>query len=101
MMDGRAPSAYLLLTATVPPRESLMTVSGWADVATFSSGFEADIAIATLEAGGIRAERDSNDTVGIFGPGFQGATARGVTVRVPADQLDEARAALQSTDGSA
>ena len=76
-----------------------MSVSGWADVATFSSGFEADLAIAKLEAGGIQAVRDSNDTVGIFGPGFQGATARGVTVRVPTDLLDEARAALRPADG--
>jgi len=72
-----------------------MNVSGWSDVATYSSGFEADVAIAQLEAAGIRAVRDSNDTVGIFGPGFQGATARGVTVRVPTDSLDDARAALE------
>jgi hypothetical protein len=78
-----------------------MAVTGWADVATFSSGFEADIAIAKLEAGGIHAVRDSNDTVGIFGPGFQGATARGVTVRVPADSLDDARAALTAADDPA
>ena len=78
-----------------------MTASGWADVATFSSGFEADLAVANLEAAGIHAVRDSNDTVGIFGPGFQGATARGVTVRVPADSLAEARAVLQPVDGEA
>jgi hypothetical protein len=67
-----------------------MAVSGWADVATFPSGFEADLTIARLEAAGIRAVSDSNDTVGIFGFGFQGATPRGVTVRVPAELLDEA-----------
>jgi hypothetical protein len=78
-----------------------MTVSGWLDVATFSSGFEADLAIARLESAGIRAVRDSNDTVGIFGPGFQGATARGVTVRVPAESLDDARAVLRTVSGSA
>ena len=72
-----------------------MTASGWSDVATFSSGFEADLAVAQLEAAGIRAVRDDNDTVGIFGPGFQGATARGVTVRVPAESLDEARTVLR------
>lgn len=77
-----------------------MTVSGWFNIATFSSGFEADLAIARLEAAGIRAVRDSNDTVGIFGPGFQGATARGVTVRVPAELLDDARAVLEAmSDG--
>ncbi len=72
-----------------------MTASGWSDVATFSSGFEADLAVAQLEAAGIRAVRDDNDTVGIFGAGFQGATARGVTVRVPAESLDEARTVLR------
>ena len=73
-----------------------MTVGGWFDVATFASGFEADLAIARLEAAGIRAVRDDNDTVGIFGPGFQGATARGVTVRVPAKSRDDALALLRS-----
>ena len=78
-----------------------MTASGWVDVVTFSSGFEADLAVAQLEAAGIRAVRDSNDTVGIFGPGFQGASARGATVRVPTDALDAARAVLAPADGAA
>jgi len=70
----------------------------WRAAVTVSSGFEADLAIARLEAAGIRAVRDDNDTVGIFGPGFQGPTARGVTVRVPAEVLDKARAVLRSVD---
>ena len=78
-----------------------MTTSGWVDVATVASGFEADLAIARLDAAGIRAVRDDNDTVGIFGPGFQGATARGVTVRVPAESLDDARAVLRPDGESA
>jgi len=78
-----------------------MTASGWVDVATVASGFEADLAIARLEAAGIHAVRDDNDTVGIFGPGFQGATARGVTVRVPAESLDDARAVLGGANGRA
>lgn len=45
--------------------------------------------------------RDSNDTVGIFGPGFQGATAQGFTVRVPAAALEEARAVVTLADGTA
>ena len=77
-----------------------MASSAWREVATFPSGFEADLAISQLEAAGIRAVRDSNDTVGIFGPGFQGATARGVTVRVPAGSLDEARAVIGAGDGT-
>jgi hypothetical protein len=72
-----------------------MAPIGWREVATFSSGFEADLAIAQLESAGILALRDNNDTVGIFGPGFQGATARGVTVLVPADSLNDARDVLR------
>ena len=71
-----------------------MSASGWHEVATFSSGFEADLAVAQLEAAGIHAVRDDNDTVGIFGPGFQGATGRGVTIHVLAEAVDEARAVL-------
>ena len=76
-----------------------MTVTGWSDVVTFASGFEADMAIAQLDAAGITAVRDDNDTVGIFGPGLQGPTARGTTVRVPAESLDDARVVLRSAMG--
>jgi len=77
-----------------------MKVTGWFDVATFASGFQADIAISRLEAAGIRAARDDNDTVGIFGPGFQGVTAKGVTVRVPTASRDDALAVLRGiSDG--
>lgn len=72
-----------------------MKPTGWREVATFASGFEADLAIAQLEAAGIPAVRDNNDTVGIFGPGFQGATAWGVTVLVPVGALNDARAVLR------
>jgi hypothetical protein len=77
-----------------------MAPRGWADVATFASGFEADLAIAQLGSAGIPAVRDNNDTVGIFGPGFQGATAHGVTVRVPVQSLTAARAVLAPPDES-
>ena len=77
-----------------------MTVSGWVDVETFSSGFQADLAIARLEAAGVRAVRDDNDTVGIFGPGFQGATPKGVTVRVPTASRNDALEVLRGiSDG--
>ena len=73
-----------------------MSARKWSEVGTFSSGFEADLAIARLEAAGIGAVRDDNDSVGIFGPGYQGANPRGVTVRVPDTALDEARAILSA-----
>lgn len=75
--------------------------SDWRVLATYASGFEADIALAQLESAQIPAIRDNNDSVGIFGPGFQGATARGVTVLVPAIALDDARAAVSLVDGTA
>lgn len=67
----------------------------WCALETFATGFEADVAIARLEAADIPTMRDSNDTVGIFGFGFQGATARGVTVRVPEDALSAAQDVLE------
>ncbi len=67
-------------------------------LATYGSGFEADIALAQLESAGILAIRDSNDTVGLFGPGFQGASFKGVIVRVPAEDLEAAREAVGLDD---
>jgi hypothetical protein len=78
-----------------------MSDSGWSVLATYASGFEADIAIGQLEAAEIPALRDSNDTVGIFGAGFQGTTSRGITVRVPAEALEDARAVVNIADGPA
>ena len=76
-----------------------MADSSWAVLATYASGFEADLAIAQLESLGIPTVRNNNDTVGIFGPGFQGATSHGVTVSVPSNMVDEARAAVTLVDG--
>jgi hypothetical protein len=44
---------------------------------------------------GIPARAHGNDFVGLFGPNFQGPTARGVDVLVPADAADEARDILR------
>ena len=78
-----------------------MPTNVWSELATYSSGFEADLVIGQLESSGIPAIRDNHDTVGIFGPGFQGATSQGVTVRVPSSLLDKARAAVTLVDGTA
>ena len=69
-----------------------MEEKGWAVLATYSSGLEADIVLGQLEQAGIPALRDSNDAAGIFGAGFQGTTPQGFTVRVPTEVLDDARA---------
>lgn len=70
----------------------------WVTAATFAAGYEADIAVARLQAAGLTAVRRDNDTVGIFGPGFQGATARGVAVLVPSDEVVAAREILEEVD---
>jgi hypothetical protein len=66
----------------------------WLLLANFASGLEADIAVARLEAEEIPAQARGNDIVGIFGPGFQGSTARGVDVLVPEDLIAQARIVL-------
>lgn len=71
----------------------------WVPVATFSAGFEADLLVARLQSAGLMPIRRDNDSVGIFGPGFQGATARGVTVLVPSNEVMEARRLLANARG--
>jgi hypothetical protein len=78
----------------------MVSDDGWRVLATYASGFEADLAMAVLQAAEIPAVRDSNDTAGIFGPGFQGPTAHGVTVRVPAAALEDARVAVGLAEGA-
>lgn len=75
-----------------------MNDSEWRVLKTYASGFEADIAIALLDAAEIPAIRDNNDTVGLFGPGFQGPSARGITVRVRNTDWETAREELGLDD---
>ncbi|MDE3150611.1 MAG: DUF2007 domain-containing protein [Gemmatimonadota bacterium] len=69
--------------------------SGWAKLATYGSALEADVVVSRLEAAEIPAVSRGNDIVGIFGPGFQGVTAKGVDVLVPAAALEDARRVLE------
>jgi hypothetical protein len=73
---------------------------GWVAVANFGAGYEADLAIARLDAAGIVAVRRGNDTVGLFGPSFEGRSARGVDVLVPSDVVAAAREVLGPADGT-
>ena len=70
----------------------------WVAVADLASAYEADIAVARLESAGILAIARGNDIVGLFGPGFSGASARGVQVLVPSDALDAAREILAASE---
>ncbi|HET7632104.1 MAG TPA: DUF2007 domain-containing protein [Gemmatimonadaceae bacterium] len=72
--------------------------SEWTKLTSFGSALEADMAVSRLEAVGIPAISRGNDIVGIFGPGFQGVTARGVDVLVPANAIEDAREELELDD---
>jgi hypothetical protein len=71
-----------------------MTTNQWVPVASYAARYEADLAVARLEAEGILAVARGNDITGIFGPGFGGSSARGVIVLVPSDAVGVAREIL-------
>lgn len=75
-----------------------MNAPGWSILDTYATGFEADFVIAQLEANDIPAVRDNHDSSALFGVGFQGATAKGYTVMVPTEALDDARLLLEEAD---
>jgi hypothetical protein len=68
----------------------------WIKLATFGSGFEADLARATLEAADIPVQLRGQQT-GAFGPSFQGPVPGGVDVYVPSPELEHARELLDHT----
>lgn len=65
----------------------------WVSIGTFSNGYLAEIAAATLRSQNIEVMVRGND-VGLFGAGFQGWAARGWEVLVPAADGDLARDVL-------
>lgn len=60
----------------------------------FPTALEADMFAEQLKSAGIVAVSRGVDITGIFGPGFQGATARGVDVLVAQEQMEDARELL-------
>ncbi|MCC6929987.1 MAG: hypothetical protein IT359_13475 [Gemmatimonadaceae bacterium] len=71
----------------------------WVAVANVGTGWEADLVVARLDAEGIPARSRGNDLVGIFGPGFQGASARGHLVEVPTPYAERAQRLLARPPG--
>jgi putative signal transducing protein len=69
-------------------------VTSLTKLTNFATALEADMFVEQLKSAGIEAVSRGVDITGIFGPGFQGATARGVDVLVPQDRLAEARELL-------
>ena len=68
--------------------------SEWQRLAEYGAGVDADVAEAVLRAHDIPVLRRGPE-VGIFGPGFAGPTAHGISLLVPANRLAEAKAALE------
>jgi len=66
----------------------------WVKCQDFGNELEASIAVAILDGSGIPAIIRSNDSVGLFGSGFQGFTAMGVSLMVPSSALAAARTTL-------
>ena len=67
-----------------------MTDGDWVLLKDYASQMDADLDLATLEAQKIPVMVKGPE-IGIFGPGFAGATSRGVEVYVPGDALGAAR----------
>lgn len=65
----------------------------WAVLRNYPAQYEADLAIAVLKGAGIPV-MTRGPLTGAFGPSFAGPTVQGVTVFVPSDCLEEARALL-------
>lgn len=71
-------------------------MAAWRVLSRFGARFEADLQVALLEGAGIPVLVRGAET-GIFGPGFAGATASGVTVLVPEDSFERAREVIGAT----
>lgn len=71
--------------------------SDWVIVARYSSRTEAELFSAILEREGIPVVTRGSD-VGIFGPGFSGATALGVQLLVHSQDVDRAQELLGAED---
>lgn len=73
----------------------------WTKCQDFGNELEASIAVAILDNAGIPSVIRSNDSVGLFGGGFQGFSAMGVSLLVPSPALAAARTVLASARSQA
>ncbi len=62
----------------------------WVQLATFGTGFEADLAQQTLTEAEIPCLLRGNQA-GMFGAGFQGPVMGGIALYVPSTVIDTAR----------
>ena len=74
-------------------------MSTWVKLTNVATALEADMLVEHLRAARIQAVARGNDITGIFGPGFGGATARGVDVFVASIHLHTAKQILADYRG--
>ena len=72
-------------------------MSDWVQLATFGTGFEADLARQSLTDAEIPCLLQGNQA-GIFGAGFQGPVMGGITLYVPSTAVGTARDVLALDD---
>lgn len=70
----------------------------WVVATSYRYGYEADIAVAKLQASGILAVKRGDAPVGLLSPGYDKHFS-GVQVLVPSDVADEARRILNESPG--
>ncbi len=68
----------------------------WIKLETFNAGYQADIVVELLHQADIPTLVQGPEA-GIYGFGFGGMTAKGVTIKVPSDRLQEARDLLEAS----
>jgi hypothetical protein len=69
----------------------------WIVLREYASQLDADLDAGVLEQNGI-PHQVQGPPIGIFGPGFSGATSAGVRILVPADRADEAAGLIAEDD---
>lgn len=72
-------------------------MSDWVELATFGTGFEADLARQSLTDAEIPCLLRGNQA-GMFGAGFQGPVMGGIALYVPSTAIDTARDVLDLED---
>jgi hypothetical protein len=66
----------------------------WVKLTNVASELEAELLVERLKSANVIAVSRGNDIVGLFGPGFQGRTARGVDILVASEHETMARELL-------
>lgn len=67
----------------------------WVKLDTFNASLEAEMMVEILNQADIPTLVQGPEA-GIYGFGFGGVTAKGVTIKVPSDRLEEAKQILES-----